>query len=228
MSITTYAELRAAIANHSGRQDFADGEVNADRTPEFVLLAEKRLDRVLRKLGGGELVETAALTTSAEAIDLPADFNAMRYLGINGSRVTELVYRTPAAMYAEYPDSGARQPRVYTLHGKGDLATNITRARFRPIPDSAYALIAYYFKRITTLVGGADGASNWMLTYNPDAYLYACLLECANYRQDAEDIQRYGQLLANAVNDIVEQDDDRRVGSSAPRAAPGVRMMRGM
>src|SRR5215469_5450549 len=67
MSITTYAELQVAAANWLVRADLAA------RIPEFITLAESRLNRVLR----ARLAETeAALTTTVglRTIPLPVGF----------------------------------------------------------------------------------------------------------------------------------------------------------
>lgn len=226
MSIGTYAQLRAAIANWTVRPDLADGGANASRTPEFVVNAEARMNRDLARIGAGELGATTALTTSAEAIDLPADFNGFRYLGITGNEVTELVYRPPEVLYREYPSASARQPRAYTLHGK-DGASDVLQARFRPIPDGVYTLVGYYYKKLTTLIGN-DANHNWMLDNNPDAYLYSSCLEAAIWMGDEAQINRWATGYQKALDDIKALDDARRIGGSSPRSAPGIRMIRGM
>lgn len=227
MSLATFINLRDGIANFTARPDFADSQVNAARTLEFISLAEARMNRDLARIAAGELVETAALTTSAEAIDLPADFNGMRFLAINGSSVDELRYKTPEVMYRDWASAAVGQPRAYTLHGK--LGTSeVLQARFRPIPDAVYALIAYYYKKVATLIGGADGSSNWMLTNNPDCYLYAACIEAANWMDNEAQIAKWGKLYAQALEDVKSLDDARRVGSASPRASPGVGWKKGM
>src|SRR4051812_19856358 len=67
MAITTYAELQAAAANWLVRGDLTQ------RVPEFITLAEARLNRVLR----ARLAETEAAlsaTVGARTIPLPAGF----------------------------------------------------------------------------------------------------------------------------------------------------------
>ena len=67
MTITTYAELQAAAANWLVRADLTQ------RIPEFITLAEARLNRVLR----ARLAETEAMLTAtvgSRTIPLPAGF----------------------------------------------------------------------------------------------------------------------------------------------------------
>lgn len=227
MTIATYLNLRDAIANYTVRPDFADTGANAARTPEFVSLAEVRMNRDLARIGAGELGASTAMTTTAEAIDLPADFNGFRYLAVSGSSVDELVYMPPEVMYRTYPSTAAKQPRWYTLHGK-DGVSDVLQARFRPIPDGVYTLIAYYYKKVATLVGAGDGNANWMLTNNLDCYLYAACIEAANWMDDQAQITKWGSLYAQSLDNVKALDEARRVGGPSPRASPNFRMVKGM
>src|SRR5436190_24024474 len=67
MAITTYAELQAAAANWLVRADLTA------RIPEFIALAEARLNRVLRaRLAETEVALTA--TPGVRTLPLPAGF----------------------------------------------------------------------------------------------------------------------------------------------------------
>src|SRR4051812_14862616 len=90
MAITTYAELQAAAANWLVR-----GDLTA-RIPEFIALAEARLNRVLR----ARLAESeAALTASvgSRSVPLPAGFAepvALSILKSDGRCVLRFVERS--------------------------------------------------------------------------------------------------------------------------------------
>lgn len=227
MSIATYANLRAAVSNFSGRADLADAGSNAARTLEFITLAETRMNRDLARIAAGEIVTTSALSTTAEAIDLPADFNGFRLLAINGANTEPLTYMTPESLVQSFVSTAAGKPKAYTLHGK-DGASEVVQARFRPIPDSTYTLLAYYYKKVATIVGTADGSSNWMLTNNPDCYLYAALVEVGLFYRDEERARGAMDLYNKALSDVKDLDRARRVGGGSPRASPGVRVIKGM
>lgn len=227
MSLSNYGDLKTRIADWLARKDLDAGGVNVNRVPEFVQLGETRMNRDLARIGAGELGASTAWTTTAEAIDLPADFNGMRYLAVNGSTVDELVYLPPEVLYREYSSTAARQPRAYTIHGK-DGASDVLQARFRPIPDGVYSLIAYYYKKVSTLVGGADGGTNWMLTNNPDCYLYAALVEAAAWKRDPEAASGFFASYSKALEDVKALDEARRIGGTSPRGRPAVRMIAGM
>src|SRR5215471_16871932 len=67
MSITTYAELQAAVGN------WLDHGLFAARVPEFITLFEAAANRRLRVR---EQEATATLTPSSGAVALPADYLA--------------------------------------------------------------------------------------------------------------------------------------------------------
>lgn len=227
MTIGTYVTLRAAISNWMGKVDLSDTGANAARTIEFIGLAENRMNRDLARVRAGEIVSTTALTTSAEAIDLPADFNGMRYLAINSSSTRELIYKNPSQLFNDFKSTAVGEPKAFTTHGK-DGISEVMQCRFRPIPDAVYALIAFYYKKIVTLVGTVDATANWMLTNNPDCYLYAALLEASIWAKNDAETQKFGTLYAQALKDVKALDEARTVAGISPRARPSVRMVRGM
>lgn len=220
MALATYGDLKSAVAGWLSRTDLTA------RIPDFVQMAEGRMNRSLARVGAGELASTA-LTVAAEAIDLPTDFNGMRLLALSTSTTTPLQFVTPEILYTMYPSTSVGMPRAYTVHGK-DGISDVMQARFRPIPDGTYNLIAYYYKKIPTLVGGADGNTNWMLTNNPDCYLYATLLEASPYYRDDEHVQLWKAAYDQAMNNVFELDKARRWAGMSPRSRPAVSVIRGM
>ena len=98
MSISTYAELKTAVANWLDRSDLTD------RVPEFITLAEARIGRKLRVRGVEERA-TTPLVGSQEYYALPSDFLEARNVQINSNPVQVLTYRTPQQLDKEYPSS---------------------------------------------------------------------------------------------------------------------------
>ena len=115
MAIGTNNELRTAVANWLGKANLTT------RIPEFIALAEKRLDRAFAKRAAGAETVVTSLSTATEVIDLPADFLAVRLLLLDlGTRQVVVEYRTPDRLFRDWPATGAQMPRWFTLHGKGD------------------------------------------------------------------------------------------------------------
>lgn len=230
MSITNYGELRAAVANTLSRGDLATGGANVARVPEFVLFAEKRINRSLSRIGAGELGRDSSLATvlNQEWLALPADFNAARALSIiDGSSVWRLDYLTPEEQDRQYPYTSARRPRSFTVLGS-DGVSDAYKAWFKPIPDGVYSLRLTYYKLLATLTSGADGGTNWFLTNYPDAYLYAALIEAANFIQDDAAVQKYAVAFDAATDSIKAMDKRRRYTGGTLVRQSSVRRIRGM
>ncbi|MBS0359824.1 MAG: hypothetical protein JSR98_00480 [Proteobacteria bacterium] len=187
MAITTYAELQAAAANWLVRADLTA------RIPEFVALAESRLNRVLR----ARLAETeAALTATAGArtIPLPAGFAeplALWILDSAGDR-EPLRFEEPSLVDAS---AAAGRPCRWSIDG-ANLAFD------RPC-DRVYGLVLRMLANFTL----SDAQpTNALLTAHPDAYLFAVLCEAGPFLRDDELAQAYEARLSRALDEINAKD----------------------
>lgn len=220
MAVGTNDQLRTAAANWMARADLTA------RIPEFIAFAEKRLDRIFAKRAAGAEVVVTSIDTTAEVVDLPADFLAMRLFLLDGAVQRVITYKTPERLYDDHPAVSVGLPRHYTLRGKGD-ATGTMQIQFRPLPDATYGGICWYYKKITPLAAAGGADTNWMLVNAPDAYLYAVLIEAAPYMQNAQDLSIWTEFLKKAIEDLVDLDEAMRWNSSIIQR-PSVRMMKGM
>ena len=74
-----------------------------------------------------------------------------------------------------------------------------------------------YYQAITTLASDSD--TNWLLTYEPDLYLYTALLHAAPFLQDQQRATLFGTLLAQQVTAAVQSNsaislDRKQAGAS--------------
>lgn len=196
MAITTYAELQTAVQAWLDRTDLTS------RIPEFISLAEAKLNRELR-VRPMEVVGTD--TMSSGAISLPTDW--VKYKSIwythNGSRV-ELQNMSPQE-FNRFDTGSTDYPSGYYI-----AASSVY---FGPsTPNSDYTVGYIYYQKIPALTDSAT--TNWLLTSHPDIYLYGALLEAAPYIQNQADTQ----LWATAFISVIEQlkQGDRDVMSGAP------------
>ena len=219
MSLANYGDLKTAIAGWLVRADLTA------RIPDFIQLAEIRINRELTRIGAGELNSTS-ITTTAEAVDLPADFNGARRVAIVDSRTWPIEYRTPEQMWIEYPALYAARPRVFTILGK-DGAGGVNQIAFRPIPDAAYTVSLLYYKKVATLVGGADAGTNWFMTSYPDAYLYASLLEATPYIQNDARVALWQGAYTQSMQDIADADKKQRYSGSVLRVSNSTVLLNG-
>ncbi|WP_372785023.1 hypothetical protein [Phenylobacterium sp.] len=186
MAITTYAELQAAAANWLVRGDLTQ------RIPEFITLAEVRLNRVLR----ARLAETEAAlsaTTGARSIPLPNGFAEplALWIVIGGER-RALRFIEPSLLGAS---SLRGEPCSWSIDG-ASLAFD------RPC-DQAYDLVL----RMLAKFALSDAApTNGLLADYPDAYLFATLCEAGPFLRDAELAGAYEARLERSIAEINTKD----------------------
>jgi hypothetical protein len=200
MAITTYAELQAAAANWLVRGDLTQ------RIPEFITLAEARLNRVLR----ARLAETeAALTATlgARTIPLPAGFAEPLALWIVASgRREALRFIEPSLLGAS---SLQGRPRSWSVDG-ASLAFD------RPC-DQAYGLV---LRMLAKFALSNAAPTNALLTDHPDAYLFATLCEAGPFLRDDALAGAYEARLERAIGEINAKDARARAARTLATEIP--------
>jgi hypothetical protein len=201
MAITTYAELQAAAANWLVRADLTA------RIPEFVALAEARLNRTLRT----RMAETEAVLTASvggRTIPLPAGFAEPLALWLVRSDGTRCALRfvEPSLLGLV---SLRGEPAVWSLDG-ANLA--LERAC-----DQAYGFTLRYLAKFQL----SDAApANALLTDYPDVYLFATLCEAAPFLRDADLSQAYASKLELALAEVNAKEARSRSGATLATELP--------
>ena len=131
----------------------------------------------------------------------------MRNFQINTSPLTVLSYVTPEIYDRLWGGSQTGTPKFYTI-----LADEISLG---PIPGSVMTLEMLFYKRFTNL--STSNVRNWLLTYAPDVYLYASMLEAEPFIMNDARIPVWSQALQQAITDLQEQDNKDRHSGSALR-----------
>ena len=200
MAITTYAELKAAAASWLVRTDLTE------RIPEFVALAEARLNRVLR----ARLAETEAeltATAGSRTAALPPGFTEplRLWLAKDDERI-ELPFVAASLLGAS---ARPGEPGAWTVDG-ANLAFD------RPC-DAAYALTLRMLKAFSL----SDAApTNALLTEGPDVYLFATLCEAAPFLRDAELAAAYEARLDRAIAELNAKDARSRAARALTTELP--------
>lgn len=185
--ITTFATLVTAIKDRANRTDMADADAEG-----FIQQGEARLNRLLRLPA---METTATLTTdSTGSVALPSDFLAMR--AVYDANNVSLLSVTPIQMI----ETPAGASKVYAL-----MAGNLRLA-----PAGVEALTALYYKKITALT--SSNTTNWLLLAHPDIYLYAALWAYADWRDEADDSQKWQGLLNACISEVIEASKRDRFG----------------
>jgi hypothetical protein len=178
MAISTYAELKTAIAAWAVRTDLTS------RLGDFVTLAEGEIRRDVRCTA----METLASgTLTGETLAMPTGF-----IWANRLKVGDYVqkYVTPA-VYADLDEADETAAR-FTIIGQSLYILN-------GASGDSYSLI--YLKSFTAF--SADADTNWLLTNHPGVYLWAGCKQLAIAIRDRNEEQlcdgRYRAAVA-AVN----------------------------
>jgi len=195
MSISTYSELKTAVANFLARTDLTT------QIPDFIQLAEARMSREL-VTRSQEKRATATLTANDEFVALPTDLREVREVKLNTSPNTVLEYRSPTALDSQFSGAGGK-PLAYSIVGD--------EIKFRPIPDSTYTAEIIY---IGSLVALSDtNTTNNILSRHPDAYLSGALAEAYVYLMDDTRAQLYDTKFGRAIDEIKKDEQRAHYGT---------------
>lgn len=196
MAITTYAELKSAVANWLNRDDL-DAII-----PDFISLAEAQMNRSIRHR---KMVVRSDATLDTPYFAVPADWLQTIRFQLNTNPVTPLLFVTPEqALEESQVYSASQQPLFYTIIGQ--------QFQVVPYPDGEYDAELLYYAKISALSDASP--TNWLLTESPDLYLYATLLQSAPYLKEDERLNVWAGLYQRLFDDMMLADERARIGSS--------------
>ena len=148
----------------------------SDVMPRFVVLAETFFNEKLRH---ERMLTTASLTVTSGEADLPTDYieayrvkNGQRHLSAGTGAQSE-------DCLTIYAIEGNK-----LLYGTGDATISLT-----------------YYAKLPTLTSSLT-ASNWLLAYYPDVYLYGVTAEAAKFLQERELADAMMTMRDNAMRDL--------------------------
>jgi len=202
MALSNYTELKDAIADWLDRSDLTA------RIPDFIALAETRINRELR-IRAMEYRATMNTTAGQRYFALPGGYIQMRNFQLNTNPVTPLEYITPEMLDRLYGSNTTGKPKAYSLIGD--------EIQLAPIPDAVYEVEMAYYEKFTPLGDGTGGTvtSNWLTANAPDILLYGALIEAEPFIKNDERIQLWLTAYKEAVDKLQKADDrDRHSGST--------------
>ena len=201
MALSTYTELKSAIANWLNRSDLTT-EIGDD----FIKLVESEYNSKLRIKA--MLTSKTDYSVDAETVAVPTGFLQVRdFYIVQGTNKYSLTYMPPTQMDQVKGGSTTGRPNVYTILG--------TNFRFAPTPDATYTATINYYKAIDALSGST--ATNWILTNHPGVYLYGSLYHAANFLGGIEPnkLQNWLQLYQTGL-ELIERNDREDQWSGSP------------
>lgn len=190
MALTNYSDLKTSVANYLGRSDLTS------QIPDFISLAEIRLNRVLRIR---QMLETAtASTTGGDAtVGLPSDFLQIRDLFIVGNPRTSLSFLSPSAFSRDARADQSGKPVFYTMNGAEFVLA--------PLPDTSYTISMLYYAKPDALSDA--NTSNVFMANAPDCLLYGALIEAEPFLMNDARLVVWSQLFDNSISTLNDSDD---------------------
>ena len=195
MAISTYAELRAEVAEWLQRSDLSA------RIPVFVEMATARFNNELRAPEMEALVTTPA---SSEYTGLPTDFLQIRSIETNGDRME---YLAPEEFQSYVAKTFTPAVPVYTI---ADMSLRIYPA---PAVSSTLTLKVLYYARIPEMVNASD--TNWLLDVHPNVYLFGSLVEAAGFLHDDDRMSVWDARLQQAMSLINRRGKQMSQGAAS-------------
>lgn len=184
MALSTYTELKAAIADYLDRSDLTSQIV------DFITLAEAEFNRTLFV---AQREEVSSASASSGTITLPSDFWAMRAIYIDSDPKVFLHQMSLGELRTSYSASATGKPQNFAIQSGNELVLG-------PSPDATYSLILNYYQKIPALSGSQ--ATNWLLTDHPDVYLFGSLLQAQYLINDDQRSMLWRARLAQAIDQL--------------------------
>ena len=187
MAITTYTELKAAIADFLNRDDLSAV------VPTFISLAEADMSRQIKHW----LNEKRVSTSLNEPYEfLPDDWlETIRFEHEDGTEIRLVSSVDMADLQTGRTALG--KPTSYLV--------TAGQIKLHPAPSGEFPAFLTYSARVPAL--SDESPTNWILTNHPDIMLYGALVHSAPYLKDDARATVWAALYSAAVNAINEQGE---------------------
>lgn len=191
MGIANYTDLRAAIADWLNRGDLEQ------QIPDFVTLAEATLNKVVRH---NRMVTTGTVVVNASAqkATVPTDMLEPIFVQVQADPDSpiEQISINQLIMLRRNRMRATGTPRFFALVGRDMQVT--------PVPSGNTTLEVTYYQQIPALTVGSP--TNWLLTYDPDLYLYTSLMHAAPFLRDDARTVVMENLVSKQILSSVNQN----------------------
>lgn len=185
MSITNYSTLQSTIADYLNRADLTS------QIPTFIQMAEADMNTRLRTR---EMIVRAEATSSAEYVQLPADWlEAINLHIVDGKQPLRFVTLDEADRIIK--------EKIYTQVAAFSLMNGAIE--LVPPPGDDVDIEMIYYAKIPTL--SAQQTTNWLLTKAPDVYLYGSLLHAQPFLMDDQRMPVFATLYNSRIEALNEE-----------------------
>lgn len=187
MAIANYTDLQASIANWLNRADLTA------MIPDLVTLAEATLNRVMRNT---RMVASATVTPTAATVAVPTDMLEPVYMYITSSAI-------PLEQVSPEQLISLRRSRLRTAGTPAFFSVIGRNFHFGPAASGSTPMTLEYYQSLPPL---ASSATNWLLTYNPDLYLYTCLMHAAPFLREDQRVAVFNSMLTQQIQAAIAQN----------------------
>jgi hypothetical protein len=204
MALNTYAALKQAAADWLNREDLVQ------QIPDFIKLAEATLNKVVRSthmVGTGNVTIDVNVRNGNVPSDMLEPIFVTNSTDDDGTLEQVSIQQLTMLRRARLRATGT--PRFFAVVGR--------KIEVAPTPAAQITFEMSYYKAIPTLV--SEGDTNWVLTYEPDLYLYTTLLHAAPFLKDDQRTQLFTSLVARQVAAAVQQQQMIQPDSKSPGAS---------
>ena len=199
MAISTYSELKSAIADFLNRDDL-DSVIST-----FISLAEADINRSVRHW---RMEERSSGQQSAgdQYMQIPADWVETIRMNVAGTSTTPINLASIATIIDKRAASNdeAGTPTLYA-HVRGEFELYPT-----PVEDTDIELL--YYKKLDALSDSTT--TNWLLSEAPDVYLYGSLMHSAPYLADDARVAIWAQLYSAAISNLIDSGEKAQFSGS--------------
>ena len=193
MSITTYAELKTAIADWTARSDLTS------YLDDFIDLFEAHANRTLRCR---QMETVTSLTPTSNVCTLPSDYIEYKRVVEDASTRRALEYITEDAADLLYPNRTAGLACHFMIYGSSLMA----------LPLSSNDIELTYYQAVPALSG--SNTTNWLLTASPNAYLHGCLRYVAEFIKDNDMLAKETALSQSYLEMLNAADNRAKFGNA--------------
>lgn len=189
MSITTYSELKTALANFSNRTDLTS------YVDDFIDLCESEMQVRFKLM---EFEGDTTLTVTAGVATLPSGWLGARSVVWQSNPERTLRYVSPDRLEQILASNEPGVANYYTITG--------TQMRFADDADGTVQVI--YHAKFTPL--SDSNTSNGILSEYPGAYLYGSLKHLAAFMRDADGATGYDAMFKEIAGLITLNNTQRK------------------
>ena len=195
--ITNYGELKAEIATYLYNRKDLTASIET-----FIALGEKKIFRKLR-CRANEVLVADDLTADRTGFELPTDFLEMKFIEVSGvplERKSEIEY-----MAMSRTDSAGGVPIIF--------ARIVNDIKFWREADDDYDYSYVYWQTQEGLMTQDEDVTP-VLTFAPDLYLFASLIEAMPFIVKDERLPVWQQMFASSLEEIDYQTKESEYAGS--------------